>query len=203
MIKHLRALFRDTNGTYQLIQFVLILPIFVLILYGSFELLKLASIRQSLEAGTYQAARYLSVYHKYYFDTRYNRESADDILRAELMIRESLLASPFISEDLHDVILWVRYYDGAGRPIASPVDFDCVHVEGVLGQDPMASNLVFTVHATLAFPWDATILGQLLPGVELGHVTLSSKHTAFVDCGPWKLPPQPTPTTTPTATPAP
>ncbi|HUT16556.1 MAG TPA: TadE family protein, partial [Anaerolineae bacterium] len=63
MIKHLRALFRDTNGTYQLIQFVLILPIFVLILYGSFELLKLASIRQSLETGTYQAARYLSVYH--------------------------------------------------------------------------------------------------------------------------------------------
>ncbi len=194
MFERLRALFRDQRGAYDLIQFALILPIFVVILYGSFELMKLASIRQSLDAGTYQAARYLSVHHKFYYDHRYNRESVDDTLRAECLIRESLLANSFISTDtpMHIVI---RYFNGAGQEIRSPVNFDCVRIKTHL-DNPDTSNLVFTVRTQITLPWQASVLG-----LSLGNVTLTSAHTTFVDCGPWYPPPLPTPTPVPTPTP--
>jgi len=118
----LRKLAGDRHGAYDLIQFALILPVFVVILYGSFEIYKLISIRQSLSAGTYQAARYLSVYHKYYYDLRYNRTGADDTARAEQLVWQSLRANGFIS-DSTPLQLAIRYSDGAGRPISTPVDF--------------------------------------------------------------------------------
>jgi len=195
MLKRLRALLKDQEGAYDLIQFALILPIFIIILYGSFELMKLISIRQSLDAGTYQAARYLSVYHKFYYDSRYNRESVDDKRRAEQLIWESLLSNPFISEDtqMHVVI---RYFNGAGQEISSPTDFDCEQIRTAL-DNPASSDLVFTVRTQVTLPWQASVLG-----LSLGNVTLTSVHTSFVDCGPWYPPPRTTPTPTPTPTPA-
>jgi len=203
VLRRLRALLKDRSGTYQLMQFVLVLPIFVLLLYGSFELMKLASIRQSLETGTYQAARYLSVYHKYYTHAQYNREDADDTWRARHLIEQSLLSNPYVSPDM-PLQLEVSYFDGTGQPIWSPVDFDCAHIRDVLySADPMHSELVFTIRTQLTIPWEASVFG-LYPG----DVTVTSSHTSFVDCGPWYPPPipltpTPTPTTAPTPTPTP
>ena len=44
-----------------LIQFVLVLPVLLILVFGSFALWKVVSAKQSLISGTYQAARYLSV----------------------------------------------------------------------------------------------------------------------------------------------
>jgi Flp pilus assembly protein TadG len=185
----LRKLAGDRCGAYDLIQFALILPVFVVILYGSFEIYKLISIRQSLSAGTYQAARYLSVYHKYYYDLRYNRSNADDTARAEQLVWQSLRANGFIS-DSTPLQLAIRYSDGAGRPISTPVDFPCPSIRDQLNQSGTAS-LTFTVQATASLPWQSSVLG-----LPLGTVTLSSRHTSLIDCGPWYPPPPPTPTPT-------
>lgn len=64
------AWIRDRRGSADIIQFVLILPIFVLMFYGFFEVWRVVSVKQSLDAGTYQAARYLSVNHDRWQDNR-------------------------------------------------------------------------------------------------------------------------------------
>jgi len=194
MLRHLRALLRDERGAVELIQLALLVPVFITILYGSFELVKVLSIRQSLDAGTYQAARYLSVYHESYVDSSFNRPLAEDQLRAERLIWESLLGNPFITEDDPPTIV-IRYFDRDGVQMASPVNFPCPQIPNnrSLLDDP---RMVFTVYAQATVPWRASVLG-----VTIGTITLTSAHTAFVDCGPWY--PWPGPTATPTATPAP
>ena len=173
--RRLRALLKDKRGTYELVQFALLVPIFVIILYGSFEMLKLISIRQSLDAGTYQAARYLSVYHRSYVDQSFNRPSVDDRQRAERLIWESLLANPFVPKDAP--IYHRRFED----------------LCAVLLDDP---NMFFTVRTQMTLPWRASVLG-----LSLGSITLTSAHSSFVDCGPWY--PWPGPTNTPVPTPTP
>jgi len=168
---------------------VLILPIVFIILYGSFELVKLMSIRQTLENATYQAARYLSVYHKYYADPSYNR-AVDDRGQAERLIWQALELNPYIPKNGR-VRLVVRYYNARGEQIPSTVEFNCTQIDNAL-HDPVGTNLVFTVRTTLTLPWKASVLE-----LPLGDVTLSAAHTSFVDCGPWKQPPPPTPTPEP------
>jgi hypothetical protein len=192
MLGRLQKWLQDQRGTYELVQFALILPVFVIFLYGSFELLKLVSIRQSLDAGTYQAARYLSVYHKTYYDSGYNRPTQDDRLQAERLIWQSLLASPFMSEDT-PMYVAIRYFDGANRELSSLANFDsaCSHIqESVRNNDP---NLILTVRSQITLPWKGTVLG-----LSLGNVTISSAHTVYVDCGPWYPWPVETPQPTPT-----
>lgn len=191
-----RTLLRDQSGAYDLIQIVLVLPILITILYGSFELMKLASLRQTLEAGTYQAARYLSAYHKTYANSRYNR-TVDDRVQAERLIRESLLSNTYLAEDT-GIQLVVRYYNGQGLEIASPVDFPCDTLAQYVSKDPrslqlFSNNFVFTVRAWATIPWRVSVLG-----IAVGNVTLNSSHTSFVDCGPWYPPLRPTPTPSPT-----
>jgi len=50
----------DRRGSV-LIEFVLVLPIFILILYASASVWKVVAVKDSLASATYQAARYLSV----------------------------------------------------------------------------------------------------------------------------------------------
>ena len=54
------ALVRDKRGAI-LVQAILFLPIFILIVVGSFEVWKAISVKRSLHSGTYQATRYLSL----------------------------------------------------------------------------------------------------------------------------------------------
>lgn len=194
MIARVKRWLEDRRGAYELIQFGLILPTFIIILYGSFEILKLIAIRQSLDTGTYQAARYLSVYHRYYSDSRYNRGDVDDTLRAERLILESVQANSFISEDMPTHLV-IGYFNAAGQEILTPVDFPCWDIRNALDR-PDTSNLIFTVRTQLTIPWYTSVLG-----LSMGNVTLTSAHTSFVDCGPWYPPPRETPTPTPMPTP--
>lgn len=187
VLRRLKALLSDQRGAYDLIQLTLIIPIFGILLYGSFEVLKLLSIRQSLDAGTYQASRYLSVYHKFYYDDKYNRTSANDQLQAERLIWETLIANPFISQDAPPNVV-IRYLDHEGREIPPPTDFPCPDIK-ILSD---SSQLAFTVRTQMTLPWKTSVLG-----VPMGDITMVSAHTAVVDCGPW-YPPPATPTPTPT-----
>ncbi len=54
-------LLRDGQRGSTLVQTLLILPIFLLIVIGGYEIWKARSVKESLRSGTYQAARYLSL----------------------------------------------------------------------------------------------------------------------------------------------
>ncbi len=189
MIKHLRLWRSDDRGAYELVQFALILPVFIVILYGSFELLKVVSVRHSLDSGVYQAARYLSVYHREYYNENYNRPVQDDQLQAERLVWQSILANPFVTEDALPSIV-IRYFNRDGAEITSPVNFPCGQIRQLVN-DP---NLMFTVRAQATIPWKGTVLG-----LSLGSIQISSAHSAYVDCGPWY--PWPAETPTPVRTP--
>ncbi len=50
----------DRRGTV-LAQTIVLLPLFILVVLGGYEILRVMSIKQALHQGTYQAARYLSL----------------------------------------------------------------------------------------------------------------------------------------------
>lgn len=193
---------QDRRGSYELIQLALVLPVFVAILLGSYELIRMASARQTLEAATYQAARYLSEYHRYYANEPENvpRYNVDERVQAERLIWESLQANPNFAQ-AGRVDLVVRYYNGEGQEIASPAEFQCnklgEYVTSPGALQPYKNGLVFTVRTWVTIPWKASVLG-----LSLGQITLSSAHTSFVDCQPW-YPPRVTPTPEPTPSPTP
>jgi len=57
-IMHRASWVRDRKGTV-VVQALLILPILILIVFGGYTIWKVASVKQSLHSGTYQATRYL------------------------------------------------------------------------------------------------------------------------------------------------
>lgn len=59
-MKRLRNLVASEKGA-SFIQWMLVLPIFLIIILGGYETWKAYSVRESLRSGTYQAARYLSI----------------------------------------------------------------------------------------------------------------------------------------------
>ena len=50
------------------VTYALVLPLFILLVFGTFEIWRIVSIRQSMERGVYRAARYLSQHHLRYGD---------------------------------------------------------------------------------------------------------------------------------------
>ncbi len=56
-----RETWRDDQRGVIVTQSLLILPIFILAVFGGFEVWKILSIKHSLHAATYQATRYLSL----------------------------------------------------------------------------------------------------------------------------------------------
>jgi hypothetical protein len=84
MVTWWRNWFRDQRGAVDLIQFALILPIMILIIFGSYEIWRLVSVKQSLYAGTYQAARYVSLYYVQVNNPALVQATANTIIVQEL-----------------------------------------------------------------------------------------------------------------------
>ena len=58
---------RDKRGS-SLITYTLVLPLFIVLLFGTFEVFRLMSVRHSLHLGLYRAARWVSQ-HRYQYAT--------------------------------------------------------------------------------------------------------------------------------------
>lgn len=89
---------RDKRGSADLFQVVLVLPIVVALLYGSFEIWKIIAVKQSLSAATYQAARCLS------------RPSYTNPYRCYELLRNELLNNSWLDENDVETVA-IRYYD--------------------------------------------------------------------------------------------
>ena len=60
--------FRYRERGESTVTYALVLPLFILLVFGTFEIWRIVSIRQSMELGVYRAARYLSQHHLRYGD---------------------------------------------------------------------------------------------------------------------------------------
>lgn len=59
-IQFISNIHHDRRGAVT-VQAFLLLPVFVLVVFGGYEVLRAMSVKQALHNGTYQAARYLSL----------------------------------------------------------------------------------------------------------------------------------------------
>jgi hypothetical protein len=171
----------DQKGS-TLIQFVLVLPLFLVLIFGSFAVWKVVSAKQSLISGTYQAARYLSV------DGRYLDYPGDWEYAAWVIIAREL------------------ENNGLLRPLPQPIiSFEppfrprCPKADAVNDPLPNLEDALFTIRAEITLPWPLRI-----PFVDPETITLVEKRTSYIECEPIFRPaPTPTPTPTPTLTPTP
>jgi len=129
----MKALIKSERGSTQLIEFVLILPILVLLLYGSFEVWKVVSVKQSLDAAVGRLALCLRLYHMGDDD----RDRCESIVWMELG-GNNLMAGP--------LELTIRYYDAWDRQITDPTNLSC--------------NAIFTVEGEVRLPWGIPILSS-------------------------------------------
>jgi hypothetical protein len=190
-----RSLLGDRRGSADLIQFVLVLPIFVLILYGSFEIWKIVSVRQSLGAATFQAARCRSIYSA----CNGVRRLSDDDFNCEWVLLNELADNSFIDwEDL--VGAEIRYRDERGNVICV-VTLAQIMSNGIdpcpNGPTTLGRNAKFSAEAELLLPWSILIPGLSLEGSDaVENPSLLARHRSYIHCGPqWE--PEPTATPTP------
>ncbi len=155
-----RKWLRDQRGAVDLIQFALILPIMILIIFGSYEIWRLVSVKQSLYAGTYQAARYVSL--------NYLMEGPAVQTTANAMIVQELANNALLSGDTG--LQSIEY---------TP--------EGLAGLRPYQ---FFRIRTTLRLPWPVII--PFLP--TRPSITLVEQQTSFIEAGPTRALPTPTPT---------
>jgi hypothetical protein len=191
-------LLQDRTGSIDLLQFVLVLPIFVLILYGSFEVWKIVTVRQAIGAAAYQAARCRSIYNRCN-DVESIRpptviEDGDDY-RCEWVVLHELANNGFVDEE--DLLgAEIRYRDTDG-------DLLCVvavdqHLrpytnDAMCPRDPtsLGRNTKFDVEVAMFLPWPI-----IIPDRPSRSPTLVARHRTYIECGPrWQPTPTPTPST--------
>ncbi len=190
---------RDRRGSADLIQLTLVLPIFVLLIYGSFEVWKIVSVKQSLGAATYQAARCRSVYN----DCNGVSDIEDDDFNCERVLLNEVADNGFVDQE--DLIgAEIRYRDEQGNVICVVGVNQNLDIEKLgCPEDPaggLGRNEKFDVEAELFLPWPIFIPG-LFSDRSGGtrSMTLVARHRSYIECGPQWSPPRPTPT--PTSTP--
>lgn len=175
----------DRRGSTNLIQFVVVLPIFVLLIYGSFEIWKIVSVKQSLGAATYQAARCRSVYNGEYPGMGISSIDDEDYpYGCELILLNELLDNSFVDrEDL--VGVEIAYRDDVGNVICVlTVNQQLVLQRAFCRPDPTTLGLGerFDVEATLSLPWPLSI-----PGLPSGSPSLVASHRGYIEGGPrWR-----------------
>lgn len=167
---------RLDQGGSALIEFVLVLPLFLILVFGSFAVWRIISAKQTLASGTYQAARYLSVEGRF-LDYPEEWEHAARVIIARELENNSLL-----------------------RPLPEPViEFEpplrpeCPEEDAVENPWPYLQRALFTIKVGITLPWPARI-----PYLDPEAITLVEKRTSYIECDPILVPtPTPTPTTTP------
>jgi hypothetical protein len=156
----------DQRGA-TLVTYILVLPIIILLIFGSFAVWRIMVIRQSLYLGTYQAARELSWRGR---DLGLNEGVwegiADSIVRTE--VEKNHLIEGGSTLDVAVTLpstLACPYFAPSARPI---------------------NDILFTVKATLVLPTPIRI-----PYLDPISVTLTEQRTSFVECPrKWNPPPE-------------
>lgn len=173
------SLRRDERGD-TIIQFVLVLPLFLILIFGSYEVWKLVHLKQSLEAATIQAARYLSMEGPFFLD-----EYPDGWRqRAYVIIARELVNEPLLQNASARLEVDVGTKFALGRPECP--GRDATRARYALDR---AERAQFAVYSRLEFPSPFRI--PLVGTAE--NVVLTETHWHYLECAPNDVSPTPTP----------
>jgi hypothetical protein len=173
-----------------LIEFVLVLPLFIILVFGSFAVWKVVSAKQSLASGTYQAARYLSVEGRFLDYAPDLDDDPDDWQDAARVIIVRELENNSLLRPLPQPVITIE----SRNPPSPPKCPERRCTESSRAVDPCLLDALFTVQAEINLPWSVHI-----PFLDPEPITLAEKRTSYIECGSILGPtPTPTPTTTPT-----
>jgi len=176
----------DQRGS-ALVEFVLVLPLFLILVFGSFAVWRIVSAKQSLASGTYQAARYLSVEGRWSPELDYPEGYPEKWEHAaRIIIVRELENNPLLRPLPEPVITFEPEL---------PVRPRCPRERCMEDPVPCLDDALFTIGAEITLPWTTRI-----PYLDPGTITLVEKRTSYIECEPIF---EPTPTPTPTSTPEP
>jgi hypothetical protein len=164
-----------------------VLPLFLILIFGSFAVWKVVSARQSLASGTYQAARYLSVEGR---DLDYAPDlddDPDDWQDAARVIIVHELENNSLLRPLPQPVITIEPPSRPQCPERRCTE-DRYAVECLL-------DALFTIRAEITLPRPVRI-----PFLDPETITLAEKRTSYIECEPIF---GPTPTPTPPPTPIP
>jgi len=102
------ALTKDERGV-TVVTFALVLPIFLLVIFGMFEVWKIISVRESLHLGMRRVAARLTKEGRYLPNRPEDWEAAAEIITIEIVTQE-LANNPFVPDSVA-VQAEVRIYD--------------------------------------------------------------------------------------------
>jgi len=151
----------------------LVLPLLILLIFGSFAVWRIMAIRQTLFLGTYKAAWELSQQARELSldDPDEWWRIADSTIREEVEGRDGKGGNPLIESGYTLNVV-----------VALPIELACPADDTRLIDD-----ILFTVEATLSLPTPIRI-----PYLDPVNLTLTEQHTSFVKCPRvWKGTPPP------------
>lgn len=177
----LGCLREDEHGD-TIIQFVLVLPIFIILVFGSYEIWKLVHFKQTLEAATIQATRYLSIEGPFLLDEYpYGWQQ-----RAWAIVYQELENERLLQEALNPNRLAVEV--GTRRGLGRPA---CPDEDARLPQEAVsrAERAQFAVRSRLEMPSPVRI--PLVGTAE--NLVLEETHWHYLECLPNISEPEETP----------
>ena len=153
---------RDERGV-TIITFALVLPVFLLAIFGMFEVWKIMSVRESLHLGMLRAATYLTSEGRYLPDRPedWEDEAEKRIIEYQHEFFVELENNPFVPDNV-------------------AIQDDDVHVD-VVYVDSDICKWLFTVRVEL--PWTAVI-----PYIPFGNMTLAEQTTSYIQCTNYEIP---------------
>jgi hypothetical protein len=145
----------DQRGT-TLVTYALVLPLLILLIFGSYAVWRIMVIRQSLSLGTYQAAWELS-------------QQARGLPLDEEVWRE--IAEPIVRENVEGNRLMEPGFT-LNVAVTLPDTLACPSSDSRLVDD-----ILFSVEANLSLPTPIHI-----PYLDPVNLTLTEQHTSYVQC---------------------
>lgn len=164
---------RDDHGD-AIAEFVLVLPIFLILLVGSYQVWKLVHLKQTLEGATIEATRYLSVEGPYI-----QQEWPQGWQwRARQIVAEELTNEPVFRDDLDTMTLTVNVQKESGNNYAP----SCPGDEAKLQYEALerAYESRFSVVSQLELPLPVHIPFLTLPE----RLTLTEREWHYLECDP-------------------
>ncbi len=164
--------FQDRRGT-SLVTYSLVLPMFLMLIFGAATVWQVISVKQSMDAATYEAARYLSREGRriaaralpYYDADAWARTAHEEI---DEWLREQIRRNPFVDQS-----------DDIQIEIVPPVDVECNPWGAyIMNTSRAPENIRFTVTTRLVFNSSIQIpfVGSPL------NFTLQESHSELVEC---------------------
>lgn len=173
---------RDVRGS-AVVQFVLITPILLAVVFGSLELWKVVAIKQVLKAGTIRAARYLLAEGNSPFNTTITPRDVAGWQQAAKMIVERELGNLPVRDLRVRIIAPDTGFELYGKP-SCPEPTDPATVVGQVNEALFAVEASVTISTPLRIPYTDVIP----PNLRLREVQV-----AYIECEPFLPLPTPTP----------